>query len=154
VCGRLPSSIGKKLLFPYGLLTVSENFTIGCRERWFLDFQSRIVLLHRTLATSSWSCPRIQNKLTHCPTVVEGFIQRTLEAKQRCILPSAPTPDLSSNTTKYIHHEIHILALDWSDPTFSLQETNLPEACIAQPLLPERGSQAQRLSSTSTCTTL
>ena len=31
-------------------------------------------------ATSSWNCPRIQSKLAHCPTVVGGFIQRTLEA--------------------------------------------------------------------------
>jgi hypothetical protein len=49
----------------------------------------------------------------------------------------------TSNTTifiKYVHHEIHIIALDWSDPTFSLQKTNLPETCIAQPLLKERGS--------------
>jgi hypothetical protein len=30
---RLPSSIGKKLLFPYGLPTVSENFSIDFRER-------------------------------------------------------------------------------------------------------------------------
>jgi hypothetical protein len=33
-------------------------------------------------ATSSWNCPRIQSKLAHCPTVVGGFIQRTLEASK------------------------------------------------------------------------
>jgi hypothetical protein len=38
--------------------------------------------LHRTLATSSWNCPRIQSKLAHCPTVVKDFIQRTLEASK------------------------------------------------------------------------
>ena len=32
--------------------------------------------LHQTLATSSWNCPQIQNKLAHCLTVAEGFIQR------------------------------------------------------------------------------
>ena len=35
-------------------------------------------------ATSSWNWPRIQSKLAHCPTVVEGFIQRTLEAS-KCV---------------------------------------------------------------------
>lgn len=38
--------------------------------------------LHRTLATSSWNCPRIHSKLAHCPNVVEGFIQRTREASK------------------------------------------------------------------------
>lgn len=38
--------------------------------------------LHRTLAISSWNCPRIHSKLARCPTVVEGFIQRTLEASK------------------------------------------------------------------------
>jgi hypothetical protein len=36
-------------------------------------------------ATSSWNCPRIQSKLAHCPTVVGGFIQRTLEASKCAI---------------------------------------------------------------------
>jgi hypothetical protein len=38
--------------------------------------------LHRTMASSSWKCPRIQRKLAQCPLVVEGFIQRTLEASR------------------------------------------------------------------------
>ena len=38
--------------------------------------------LHRTLAIPSWQCPRIISKLAHCPTVVEGFLQRTLETSK------------------------------------------------------------------------
>lgn len=38
--------------------------------------------LRRTLATSLWNGPRVQSKLAHCSTVVEGFVQRTLDATE------------------------------------------------------------------------